>query len=84
MKRSETKLKNILSSYKVVVFTLIISILSTVDTSARNVVDSDMSNTAGSNLGKSHLDIYLFIVGMLVLCLVIPYWEDKQKAKKNV
>lgn len=77
------RFKNISSSYKAVLFTLVLTFFNTLNTFAGNVIDSDMSNTAGSNLGNSHLDIYIFIIALLILCLVIPYWEDKQKAKKN-
>ena len=48
-----------------------------------NPVDSDLSNTAGSNSGKSHLDIYLFIVGLLVLCVIVPYFEKRNKRKES-
>jgi hypothetical protein len=46
---------------------------------AGNPVDSDLSNTAGSNSGKSHLDIYIFIVLLLVVCIVIPFFEKKKR-----
>ena len=50
---------------------------------AGNPVDSDLSNTAGSNSGKSHLDIYLFIVALLVLCVVVPFFENRNKKKAS-
>lgn len=45
---------------------------------AGNPIDSDLSNTAGSNSGKSHLDIYIFIVALLVICVVVPFLEKKK------
>lgn len=77
------RFKNISSSYKAVIFTLALTVFNSLNTFAGNVIDSDMSNTAGTNLGNSHLDIYIFIIALLILCLIIPYWEDKQKAKKS-
>ncbi|MBC8054627.1 MAG: hypothetical protein H7Y13_16330 [Sphingobacteriaceae bacterium] len=44
-----------------------------------NPVDSDLSNTAGTNSGKSHLDIYLFIVALLVICMIVPFFENRNK-----
>lgn len=48
-----------------------------------NPVDSDLSNTAGTNSGKSHLDIYIFIVALLVLCIVVPFYEDRNKKARK-
>lgn len=45
---------------------------------AGNPLDSDLSNTAGTNSGKSHLDIYIFIVALLVLCVIVPFFEKKK------
>lgn len=54
----------------------IFAILLTVFNSfAGNPVDSDMSNTAGTNSGNSHLEIYLFIVALLVLVVVVAYTQ---------
>ncbi len=69
---------------KTVCLTLVLSVMSAVSALANNPIDSDLSNTAGSNSGKSHLDIYLFIVALLVICVIIPYWEDKRKSNKSV
>lgn len=44
-----------------------------------NPVDSDLSNTAGSNSGKSHLDIYAFVVALLILCVIVPFFENRNK-----
>lgn len=43
-----------------------------------NPVDSDLSNTAGSNSGKSHFDIYAFIIVLLIICIVVPFFEKKK------
>ncbi|MEJ6980338.1 hypothetical protein WG906_07745 [Pedobacter sp. P351] len=48
-----------------------------------NPVDSDLSNTAGTNSGNSHLDIYVFIVALLVLCVVVPFFENKNKKSSS-
>ena len=45
---------------------------------AQNVVDSDISNSAGSNEGKDQLGMYIFIVLLLVLSVVVAYREKKQ------
>ena len=44
-----------------------------------NPVDSDLSNRAGTNSGNSHLDIYLFIIALLILCIIVPFFENKNK-----
>jgi hypothetical protein len=44
-----------------------------------NPVDSDLSNTAGSNSGKSHLEIYAFIVVLLIICIIAPFFENKKR-----
>lgn len=64
------------------VFTVILSVMNAF-TAFSNPIDSDLSNTAGTNSGKSHLDIYLFIVALLVICVVIPFWEDKRKVNNK-
>ncbi len=81
MKKNPTVFTTIPTSFKAFLLTLIISIVSAANGFA-NRIDSDLSNTAGTNSGKSHLDIYLFIVALLVICVVIPFWEDKHKSKQ--
>lgn len=58
------------------VLTIMFLLFSAVN-SFSNPVDSDLSNRAGTNSGNSHLDIYIFIVALLVLCVVIPFFEKK-------
>jgi hypothetical protein len=45
---------------------------------ATNPVDSDLSNSAGSNEGKDQLGMYIFIVLLLVLSVVVAYREKRQ------
>lgn len=71
--------KNIIAFASVLAFVL----FSSVNAFAGNPVDSDISNTAGTNSGNSHLDIYLFIVALLVLVVVVPFFEDKNKKKHS-
>jgi hypothetical protein len=59
-------------------FTICLLFGATAVSAAGNPIDSDLSNTAGSNSGKSHLDIYLFIVALLVLCVIVPFFEKKK------
>lgn len=70
---------------KFVAFTSVSALVlfSTLNAFAGNPVDSDISNTAGTNSGNSHLDIYLFIVALLVLVVVVPFFEDKNKKKHS-
>lgn len=51
---------------------------------AHNYVDSDLSNVAGSNSGKAHADIYIFILAMLILSVIAAYLEDRVKAKRKL
>ena len=62
------------------IFSALLLLLSV--TAVGNPIDSDLSNTAGTNSGNSHLDIYIFIIALLVLCVVVPFFEkDKNSAK---
>jgi hypothetical protein len=61
-----------------VLFTICLLFCATAVSAAGNPIDSDLSNTAGSNSGKSHLDIYIFIVALLVLCVIVPFFEKKK------
>ena len=61
------------------ILTVLLLVWNVVGTFAGNPVDSDLSNRAGSNSGNSHLDIYLFIVALLLLCIIVPYFEKKNK-----
>ena len=61
------------------VLTLVFVLLTSVVFAVGNPVDSDLSNTAGTNSGKSHLDIYAFIVALLILCVIVPFFEKKDK-----
>jgi hypothetical protein len=62
------------------VFALIpVLILSALNGFAGNPVDSDLSNRAGTNSGNSHLDIYIFIIALLVVCVIVPFIEEKNK-----
>jgi len=81
MKYSD-KVLAVVKNSKVILVTLMLSVISAYSF-AVNPIDSDLTNSAGSNSGKSHLDIYLFIVSLLVLCVVIAYWEDRQKTKRT-
>lgn len=58
---------------------LIVAILLSVLNSFGNPVDSDLSNRAGTNSGNSHLDIYIFIVALLVLVVLVPFFEKRNK-----
>lgn len=68
------KIKNLILATLTVIF------LTVVDSfAAGNPVDSDLSNRAGTNSGNSHLDIYIFIIALLVLCVIVPFFEDKSR-----
>ena len=61
------------------VLTILLVVFSITGFAAGNPIDSDLSNTAGTNSGKSHLDIYIFIVLLLIACVVVPFIEGKNK-----
>jgi hypothetical protein len=50
---------------------------------AVNVVDSDLSNTAGSNSGHENLTIYMFIIVFLILAATAPFYDKKSKKRTN-
>jgi hypothetical protein len=81
MKNYKTTITTLGTSVKIMFITVILTSLNLRNTFA-NRIDSDLSNTAGTNSGKSHLDIYLFIVALLVICIIIPYWKNKPSSKK--
>jgi hypothetical protein len=68
---------------KVFVLTPVFILVSVINCLAGNPVDSDLSNRAGSNSGNSHLDIYIFIIVLLVVCVIVPFIEDKNKKRAS-
>ena len=62
-------LKTNVIKYALVLF----SILTATQSFAQNVVDSDLSNGAGSNSGHSHTGFFIAIVLLLVLSVVLAY-----------
>jgi len=58
-------------------------LLSVLNSFAGNPVDSDLSNRAGTNSGNSHLDIYIFIVALLVLVVIVPFFEKRSKSSST-
>lgn len=65
------------------VLTFVMVLLCALNAFAGNPVDSDLSNRAGTNSGNSHLEIYLFIVALLVLCVIVPFFENKNKKSSS-
>lgn len=49
------------------------------NTMAVNVVDSDMSNTAGSNAGNAHLGFYLAICALIIASVIMPFIGKKEE-----
>jgi len=62
-----------------VLFTLAIITLTAYNSFALNAADSDMSNSAGSNAGKEHLGMYIFICLFLVLAAFGPRIDRASK-----
>ncbi len=59
-------------------FTILFAMIFVCRSVAQNAVDSDLSNSAGTNEGKDQLGMYIFIVLLLVLSVVVAYREKKQ------
>ena len=59
-------------------FTILFAMIFVCRSAAQNVVDSDLSNSAGTNEGKDQLGMYIFIVLLLVLSVVVAYREKRQ------
>lgn len=59
-------------------FTVLFAMIFVFRAAATNVVDSDLSNSAGTNEGKDQLWMYLFIVSFLVLSVILAYRKEKQ------
>lgn len=61
---------------------LLLTFLTVGQSLAMNAVDSDLSNSAGSNSGKDHTGLYIFLCLFLVLAAVVPYFEKRSKEKE--
>jgi len=72
------KFNSKITGIKKCLFTLFALLLAGYNSFAINAVDSDMSNSAGSNSGKDHAGMYIFICLFLVLAAVIPFFEKKK------
>lgn len=62
---------------KKTLFTLTLLAAVSFNSFAVNVVDSDLSNTAGSNRGHENLTIYSFIIIFLILAATAPFYDKK-------
>lgn len=65
------------SLFKKALYTFLLIASSAYSSLAINVVDSDLSNTAGSNRGHENLTIYAFIVVFLILAATAPFYDKK-------
>ena len=66
---------------KTAIFSFALLVISAFNSFAVNAVDSDLSNSAGSNRGKDHLGMYVAICLFLVLAAVIPFVEKRKHAE---
>lgn len=65
------------SLFKKALYTFLLIASSAYNSFAINVVDSDLSNTAGSNRGHENLTIYVFIIIFLILAATAPFYDKK-------
>lgn len=71
------------SIFKKLLYTFLLITSISYSSFAVNVVDSDLSNTAGSNSGHENLTIYAFIVVFLILAATAPFYDKKNKKSTN-
>ncbi|WP_040298909.1 hypothetical protein [Arcticibacter svalbardensis] len=71
------------SLFKKILYTFLLITSVSYSSFAVNVVDSDLSNTAGSNSGHSNATIYAFIVIFLILAATAPFYDKKAKKSSN-
>ena len=67
-----------INGLKKVFFTFSFILFAAYNSFALDVIDSDLSNSAGSNSGKDHAGMYFFICLFLVLAAIVPYLENKR------
>ncbi len=63
---------------KRILYTLLTLICTTASAFAVNVADSDLSNTAGSNIGKSNVSAFVLVVLFLILAATAPLYTKKR------